>query len=528
MTLPRSFPIVLACTFVLPMMLEARSQYVRLDYPADDTTQYPNSFARMAVAPNGDVIRVFQLNDASNDYTIRVYRTADDGSLVWAKRIEPLSDLLQSLQDAVALPDGSIMMGGWMYGNTSFLLRMSADGDLLMARSFELNEDASLTSMLVINDTTVRLSGYEANDDFWWWSATTDPLGNIANAYTLMLGPVGSNWPSVYMHELLNGSTLYISRARYTDPLQQSGVAICLVDSAEHVEWCHTFRPTGPIAYALDPLGSVMFPDGSIRIACGFRSDWDSYADPAVLALSSTGAPLWADRIEFQSNSRIAPYGATLVSDTTFAIIGSQWLPAWAAGAVFGISGTYLHLLTWPDLSLRLHEGVRLDDGDIVATGFGSTTGIPGQSCGLIRCDPDLELCGTVDLYADVIPMNLIMEDSATQMPLTSISEDILSEFVVGDQPLIQMDPCLTTDLAGQLSEDDLNTWPNPAHDEVTIAGSAIDRIEILNTLGQVMLARSFSGVATTTIEIGAWANGLYHVRVSAKGSWHVERLIKE
>ena len=81
------------CIWLLALCLShaqasAQLEYIRFDYAADDTTQHTHSFVEMVGWDNGEVLRVFQLTDASQDFTLRLYRTAADGSLIWARRIE--------------------------------------------------------------------------------------------------------------------------------------------------------------------------------------------------------------------------------------------------------------------------------------------------------------------------------------------------------------------------------------------------------------------------------------------------------
>ena len=76
-----------------------------------------------------------------------------------------------------------------------------------------------------------------------------------------------------------------------------------------------------------------------------------------------------------------------------------------------------------------------------------------------------------------------------------------------------------------EASETDIQVWPNPTNGVLHIAADLINKVEIRNLLGQMVLCAE----NTSDIDISGLENGVYFLRVSEKnGGVSVTKIIKE
>ena len=74
-------------------------------------------------------------------------------------------------------------------------------------------------------------------------------------------------------------------------------------------------------------------------------------------------------------------------------------------------------------------------------------------------------------------------------------------------------------------SETDIQVWPNPTNGVLHIAADHINKVEIRNLLGQMVLCTE----NTSDIDISDLENGVYFLRVNNKnGRNKVTKIIKE
>lgn len=73
---------------------------------------------------------------------------------------------------------------------------------------------------------------------------------------------------------------------------------------------------------------------------------------------------------------------------------------------------------------------------------------------------------------------------------------------------------------------DDISIYPNPATDLVTISLSAGEKIEILNTLGEVVLRTEVGTATVLTLNVSTWAKGIYIVNLLSKEGTRSKKLI--
>ena len=77
--------------------------------------------------------------------------------------------------------------------------------------------------------------------------------------------------------------------------------------------------------------------------------------------------------------------------------------------------------------------------------------------------------------------------------------------------------------------DDTLSIYPNPTHGLINIkAGRGIDRVEVINVLGQQILSIDRAGLNDMTVDLSALRSGLYIFKLYAKnGSFHLRRIVK-
>lgn len=527
---PLSLPARPGAGLVLIAMLGAFSpargqfEYVRQDYRTGIAAQFQNAFTEMARWDNGDVIRVDQMSNA-DDHGLNLYRTAADGSLRWAKRIAS-GGWIRHLNEVAALPDGTALIGGRGMTQAGFLLRVDSTGALIMARAFDLGGTTWPDAFQVRTDSTVRVAGYLNGLGGGGWMATMDMNdGNVHDAFRLTQTAFGTNWPSTTMHVLPDGNTVYIARRQL---FQGSGVMICVLDTSDTVLWCNSISITD--STTLDPLGSVMLADGSIRIVCRYYESFDDPELPVVVALSPTGEPLWVEKIDFSGpNHIVTVHGIVQLSDTTFALLGNRWNGGRpAATLVMNAGGAVLGTHTLNAAKCDLREAFLEPTGEVVASGNGSITGIIGWNCGLIRFLPDAPFCGDFDLLSSVAPLTMTIGDTAAQGPLVVNSSDILADLLITDQDLDTYVPCSSTNMLEAAPDSAIIIWPNPAHDVLQVSGPAMQQLEILDAIGRLILTRSFQGSRSAGLDIGGLVPGLYHVRLRTDAGWISTKLVKE
>ena len=72
-----------------------------------------------------------------------------------------------------------------------------------------------------------------------------------------------------------------------------------------------------------------------------------------------------------------------------------------------------------------------------------------------------------------------------------------------------------------------VSLYPNPAHNQVTVAADHIRSIELINIMGQVILRKSINS-DSATIDLQKLPNGIYFVRIETSNSWITKKLIRK
>jgi hypothetical protein len=72
----------------------------------------------------------------------------------------------------------------------------------------------------------------------------------------------------------------------------------------------------------------------------------------------------------------------------------------------------------------------------------------------------------------------------------------------------------------------DINIYPNPATDVVTISLRGGEKIEIVNTLGEIILRTEVVTTTVLTLNISTWAKGMYIVNLTSSEGTRSKKLI--
>lgn len=85
----------------------------------------------------------------------------------------------------------------------------------------------------------------------------------------------------------------------------------------------------------------------------------------------------------------------------------------------------------------------------------------------------------------------------------------------------------ITAILPNEMIPDEIHIYPNPSKDKISIKGEGIQKIELLNCLGQFILSAETNSILTT-LDIKALKPGLYFLKVELKDRSKSKRFIKE
>lgn len=80
----------------------------------------------------------------------------------------------------------------------------------------------------------------------------------------------------------------------------------------------------------------------------------------------------------------------------------------------------------------------------------------------------------------------------------------------------------------GETLVDVLTVYPNPASETLTVRGLAMERISVINLLGQRVFTQPCAGISTVDLTVGSWAPGLYVLQVvDADGRVHSAQFLR-
>jgi hypothetical protein len=72
----------------------------------------------------------------------------------------------------------------------------------------------------------------------------------------------------------------------------------------------------------------------------------------------------------------------------------------------------------------------------------------------------------------------------------------------------------------------EIQLFPNPAHSQVSIGGTQINQIRVINSLGQVVLEYVCESKSLAVLEIGSLPKGVYSVEIVTERERVVKRLL--
>ena len=72
-----------------------------------------------------------------------------------------------------------------------------------------------------------------------------------------------------------------------------------------------------------------------------------------------------------------------------------------------------------------------------------------------------------------------------------------------------------------------VSLYPNPAHNQVTVAAERIRSVELINIMGQV-ISRQQVNADSVTLDLQKLPNGIYFIRIETPESWTTKKLVKK
>ena len=500
----------------------AQAPFARTYKDVTDTLNYANTYAQLARTSTSDLLLVNDLGQLQNDRTIYPKRLATDGSVQWARRILVTGANHWNITDMAALTDGSMVITG-EDGLHGLFLRLDPSGTPVAAKWYSATGISAATTLYVVNDSAIVLFGDRRNGSSSnGWLAVVDQNGALISTASFQIA--GQELAPVQVLDLSGNSVLMLGRSdEFVTPFHKA-VAVCSLDTtAGLMNWAVQLSNTAmPV---LRPVGAMVLADGSSRIV--MRNEMGlSSTSTVVAALSASGALLWTKELHPKRGTwDMYPLSVTPMSATTLAITG-YYDPAHSGVLLLDTSATVVTQTSWNSV-LIANEGISDGSGGLWIAAHSPVSGSFDPA--LIHTDNDLSLCAS---SATSITTNTIVMDTASNVVQSGYSLSVVD--VLGDLTTITFTPLITTLCTSTGINDESGSStapllaPNPAFDRLSINAPSIQRIDIIDAIGRMMLSRSFQDEASIDLNISTLAAGLYHVRMLTRDGWRSSALIKE
>ena len=102
--------------------------------------------------------------------------------------------------------------------------------------------------------------------------------------------------------------------------------------------------------------------------------------------------------------------------------------------------------------------------------------------------------------------------------------------YVLVDEICLSADPvgCPLVTSVGEIGEDLVGLWPNPASDQLRIGWGRlpVNRLVIMDAMGRRLVEQETMGKKEVAIEINDWPNGVYHLLLEGEGTKHLNRFV--
>jgi hypothetical protein len=489
-----------------------------------DTLFWSSHFVIEAV--NGDVVEVGQLSGSPPGTKSLVFRRLDpDGTLISATRLFPPTSTSFVMYAGLELPNGSFLLFGTDFPQAA-VVHLDAQGILLSVRHRN-SSSGYYRSAFWENDSTILALG---SDNFEGLRHLLLSRFNSDGAY---LGSVGYSIDAHGADGIMGincaaGGVLIAAEG--VDTLNGSPAtprtSLLRLDDAGNVLWAKRYSRPGQLFY---PAGIVENDDGTLLVG-GSTTSTGGQKQCSVMLLDEQGETLSTRVLHNVQDPNAGFFVRGFMADTDTSAMFAGYLQQGTFMLSCDRAGTPFNAARFTS-NQTLDRPVRSMFGDLLIPVAGETPNgvFAGVALGVWRStDPFSFSCSEPITMATTTLDPLIGQGHAGQ-PIPLLFDDITAQCVQTTSVLSAYDPCLgafVAPLPGQVAEARL--WPVPANDRVTVSGNSMQRIDILDTSGRLVLTTPANGSPTMEVNIARLSAGPYHMRITAGTAVHVLRMVKE
>lgn len=514
--------------FLLFMGLTAGAQapFQRLYY---DTHTLYSSTHLVAEAANGDLVEAYLLVTPALDTCHLIFRRFDaNGGLLQATRITPMPGIYLELPAALELPDGGFLLFGADY-SWGAVVHVDAQGQVQRVYRCSCGIQCFYRSAFWANDSTIMALGEAyVQDTTRMLISRFNTAGEHLGTQAYTIGEAGAD--GVVGMRCTAGGVLIAAQGADTlgNGSSSNSTRTCLLrlDDAGDVLWARRYGWPG---HLLHPLGLAEAPDGSVLVGA---SAWDMTSQQStsvLLHVSAQGDTLSARSLFDADAPSASLYTSAFVANTDTSVLFTGFTLDGGHLLTCRHNGTPLLAARTPGIA-TFHRPVRAAAGDLlIPEGAPFASGpSPGAAVGLCRtADPFASDC-LVPRIPGSVPVHLWIGQGCARQPINVVLDDITAQCTQSTSTLLAYDPCLSTAVPAMPQADpEIRLWPVPASDGLTVSAPHLQRIDILDEAGRVVLTMAAHGEGILQVDITRLASGPYQVRITSGGTVRVRRMIK-
>jgi hypothetical protein len=192
--------------------------------------------------PDGSVYILTDAKEANDNINTVVLKLRADGTVIWAKTIDVLSDDLPMTLEP--MPDGGVVLAGydWLaFPTSSFIIRLSADGNLVWAKkATACGQQLKITASNKTGSGDLLFVGSSGGAPTLAAFLQVSPLGTVVQSKTYSTGSSIRNvWFTGIQQLSTTGFVISAVRERV---LNQDSLAIIGFDSLGRVQWSNSLN----------------------------------------------------------------------------------------------------------------------------------------------------------------------------------------------------------------------------------------------------------------------------------------------
>jgi hypothetical protein len=502
---------------------KAQAPFLKL-YHDQDTLFWSTNI--VLEAANGDVVEVCGLYEADPDTIYLVFRRSDpDGVLLIATRIKVPAPFFFEPSAILELPDGSFLLFGTAVPQ-AMVVHLDAQGTLLSAGRYN-GTATCYRSAFWENDSTILAMGADliSNTDTRMLLSRFNTAGEHLGSQEYTIDGYGATG----CHGMRCAAGGVLIAAYGADSISLPGsnsMRTCLLrlDDAGNVLWARRYiRP----AHLFFPTAFVENADGSILVG-GATWGSDEPSRCYAMHLDPQGDTL-ATRI-FQEpltpDFGFGTSGFAAITDTSVAFTG------------FLSEGSYILTCDRAGMPLALRRftatrfintAVRSVFGDLLMPVACPPPNVSGWALGVWRTPGSFLLpCAEPLTVASFAPI-LLLGQGHVQEPVSMEFDDITAQCPQSSSVMNVLEPCLSTHAALPYPPvEELRIWPVPASEHLTVSTPDMERIDILDACGRVVMSQRAHAASVMELDTRQLAPGPYHVRIATGKALYVRLVVKE